>query len=103
MKAEIVLVVLPGLGTLALDRQDFDRARKRGQEMLASASPVEPPGAAEEPLLDSVALARLLCVPTTWLEQAARDGRIPCVRLGRRVRFRRSQVEDAVQAARAGR
>src|SRR5687767_2969680 len=85
--ADVVLLVVPGLGCLALDHAEFERAQKRGQGLLAPVATPEPQGGQQEPLLDSVALAERLCVPATWLEQAARDGRIPSVRIGRRVRF----------------
>jgi excisionase family DNA binding protein len=35
-------------------------------------------------------------VPVSWIEQAARDGRVPCVRVGKYVRFRRKDVEAAL-------
>jgi len=48
-----------------------------------------------EPLLKAAELASLLGVPVSRLESAARQGRIPTVRVGRYVRFRRSEVERA--------
>jgi excisionase family DNA binding protein len=35
-----------------------------------------------------------LCVCTTWVYAEARAGRIPHVRIGRYVRFRRESVEE---------
>lgn len=99
--AETVLVVVPGLGTLALDRAEFDRARQRGQEMLGVATPAQAHAANDEGLLDAAGLSECLNVPATWVEQAARDGRIPCVKVGRRVRFRRADVEAAISTARS--
>ena len=49
-----------------------------------------------EPLLDADKLAAVLKIPVSWLEQAARDGRIPSLPFGRWRRFRRSDVEAAV-------
>ena len=49
-----------------------------------------------EPLLKAADLAQLLNVPQSRLESAARQGRIPAVRVGRYVRFRRSEVERAL-------
>lgn len=101
MGAELILIPLPGLGTLALDHVEFDRARKRGAELLGATEPVSDQISAGEPLLDSAGLARYLGVPASWLSQAARDGRVPCVRVGRRVRFRRSEIEAALEKVRS--
>ena len=38
-------------------------------------------------LLDAAELAERLHVPTSWVREQARQGAIPCVRLGRYVRF----------------
>jgi excisionase family DNA binding protein len=46
-----------------------------------------------EPLLDAEGAARLLCVPKSWVLAQARDHRIPHVRLGKYVRFERSELE----------
>jgi excisionase family DNA binding protein len=40
--------------------------------------------------------ASLLQVPVSWLYAAAREGRFPCVRVGRYVRFRRADVENYI-------
>lgn len=39
------------------------------------------------PLLDAAAAAELLDVPKSWVLEQARAERIPCIRLGRYVRF----------------
>jgi excisionase family DNA binding protein len=51
-------------------------------------------------LLDAVEVAALLSVPTSWVRQQARDGAIPCVRLGRYVRFEREAVLEWVASCR---
>lgn len=43
-------------------------------------------------LLDASEVAAMLSVPTRWVRDASREGRIPCVKLGRYVRFRREAV-----------
>jgi excisionase family DNA binding protein len=43
-------------------------------------------------LLDAAAAAALLSVPESWLLREARADRIPHVRLGRYVRFERSEL-----------
>jgi excisionase family DNA binding protein len=44
-------------------------------------------------LLDAKVIAERLGVPETWVRESARSGAMPCVRLGRYVRFDRADVE----------
>lgn len=44
-------------------------------------------------LLDAKAIAERLGVPESWVRESARSGSIPCVRLGRYVRFDLADVE----------
>ena len=44
-------------------------------------------------LLDAGEVADLLAVPKSWVLESARSGALPCVRLGRYVRFDRGDVE----------
>jgi excisionase family DNA binding protein len=44
-------------------------------------------------LLDAGEVAELLSVPKTWVLESARSGALPCVRLGRYVRFDRGDIE----------
>jgi excisionase family DNA binding protein len=46
-----------------------------------------------EPLLTAAAAAELLAVRTSWVYDAARSGELPCVRLGKHLRFLRSDLE----------
>jgi excisionase family DNA binding protein len=46
-----------------------------------------------EPLLRPGDAAALLSVRTSWVYEAVRSGRLPCVRVGRHVRFLRSDLE----------
>lgn len=46
-----------------------------------------------ESLLYADEAAARLKVPATWLYAAAREGRFPCVRMGRHVRFRPADVD----------
>lgn len=48
----------------------------------------------EEPLLDCVAAAALLNVRVSWVRDAARLGHLPCLRVGRHLRFTRVMLED---------
>ncbi|HEX9262840.1 MAG TPA: helix-turn-helix domain-containing protein [Candidatus Binatia bacterium] len=38
--------------------------------------------------------AEILNVPETWLATAAREGRVPCLRLGHYVRFKLADLEN---------
>lgn len=44
-------------------------------------------------LLDAREVAERLGVPESWVRESARSGAIPCVRLGRYVRFDLGDVE----------
>jgi excisionase family DNA binding protein len=46
-----------------------------------------------ERLLTAAELAEHLAVPKTWILESARSGAMPCVRLGRYVRFDLADVE----------
>ena len=46
----------------------------------------------DEPLLTPADAATLLAVRRSWIYDAARTGQLPCVRVGRHVRFLRSDL-----------
>jgi excisionase family DNA binding protein len=50
-----------------------------------------------ERLLDAAAIAERLGVPKSWVLESARSGAMPCVRLGRYVRFDLVDVEAWVE------
>jgi excisionase family DNA binding protein len=47
----------------------------------------------DEPLLNVAQAASLLNVRESWVRAAARAGRLPCVRVGRHLRFSREQLQ----------
>jgi excisionase family DNA binding protein len=49
---------------------------------------------ADGPLLRPEQAAHLLSVKTSWIYEAARSGRVPCIRVGRHIRFSRQMLED---------
>jgi excisionase family DNA binding protein len=49
--------------------------------------------ALDEPLLDCAAAAALLNVRVSWVRDAARLGQLPCLRVGRHMRFTRTMLE----------
>lgn len=55
-----------------------------------------------EPLLDAGAAARLLSVRPSWIYEAVRAGRLPHLKIGRHIRFLRTDLEDWVLTRRVG-
>jgi excisionase family DNA binding protein len=56
----------------------------------------------DEPLLTAGEIGSLLGgIPAKTVLQYARDGRLPCVRIGKHVRFVRSDVDRALAEQRA--
>lgn len=53
-----------------------------------------------EPLLDASTAARLLAVRPSWIYEAVRAGRIPHLKIGRHIRFLRSDLEHWVLSLR---
>lgn len=48
----------------------------------------------EEPLLDPEQAAAPLNVRPSWIRDATRAGRLPCIRVGRHLRFTRPMLEQ---------
>jgi excisionase family DNA binding protein len=48
----------------------------------------------DDPLLKPEQAAALLAVRTSWIYEAVRDGRLPCLRVGRHIRFTRALLEQ---------
>jgi excisionase family DNA binding protein len=48
-------------------------------------------------LLTAAEVAEMLVLPERWVRDASREGRIPHVRLGRYVRFRREAVLEWIE------
>jgi excisionase family DNA binding protein len=46
------------------------------------------------PLLTPDQAAELLSVKTSWVYDAVRTGRLPCLRVGRHIRFTRAMLEE---------
>ena len=94
-----VLIPVPGLGVLALPADRLAAALAEGAALSSApggSHAVE--SASMEKLMDADELASHLGVAASWLEQAARQGRIPSLMFGRWRRFKRSEVERAVRA-----
>ena len=67
---------------------DRSRGRRDGGEADG------PPEVLVEPLLDCAAAAALLNVRVSWVRDAAGGGRLPCLRVGRHLRFTRVMLEE---------
>ena len=48
----------------------------------------------DEPLLRPEEAAELLAVKPSWVYEAVRTDRLPCVRVGRHIRFTHAMLED---------
>ena len=90
-----VLIPVVGLGVLALEPEAFRQALSDGAALAAQPAVAATP---DDPLLDAAQLASALGLPQTWVEQAAREGRIPAIRAGRWRRFDRRAVEAALSS-----
>lgn len=49
---------------------------------------------ADGPLLRPDEAANLLAVKTSWIYEAVRTGRLPCIRIGRHIRFTRALLQE---------
>lgn len=47
-----------------------------------------------DPLLRPEQVAELLAVKSSWVYDAVRAGRLPCLRIGRHIRFTQTMIED---------
>lgn len=95
--ADHVLVVVPGLGPIALTPDALRTARAKGRELLGE-EPAAFVGTAPV-LLDADQLEKRTGIPASWWMSQARERRVPHQRIGRRVRFDLADVmaSDAVR------
>ena len=97
-------VLIPfGPEILVLTDAEFSVARDRGRAM---AMPSLQPSAALAPsgeLVNAKTLAAQLSLPVSCLYEYAKAGRIPCVRVGKHVRFDVALVRGALGGTTVGR
>lgn len=86
----MILVPLPGIGTLALSEDAYRVALAAGADLAGAAPSAGQP--APEPLVDAAEAAAALKVSERWLADEVRAGICPHVRLGKFVRFRVGEV-----------
>jgi excisionase family DNA binding protein len=96
------MVLIPyGSGFLRLTPDEFTAVMQRGLAQGPNAAPAQPP-LGSEALLDSRAMGELLGVPDTWVEQAAKTGEIPFVRVGKKyLRFDAREVMNSLRSGHA--
>jgi excisionase family DNA binding protein len=58
---------------------------------------VPPISPLDGPLLRPEEAAALLSVKTSWVYDAVRTGKLPCLRVGRHIRFTRGMLEEWLQ------
>jgi excisionase family DNA binding protein len=51
----------------------------------------------DTPLLTPAEAAQLLAVRSSWIYEAVRAGTLPCLRIGRHIRFTRTMLEEWLQ------
>jgi excisionase family DNA binding protein len=51
----------------------------------------------DSPLLTLAEAAQLLAVKPSWIYETVRAGTLPCLRIGRHIRFTRTKLEDWLQ------
>lgn len=92
--ADRVIIPLPGIGTLELPRDVYERALRP----IAAPAPEPSPGpsAPASELLDAKGIASALSLPVSWIREKARQGEIPCTKAGRYVRFSLPAVRKAL-------
>lgn len=98
----VVLIPFPGVGTPTLTREQFEAALLAGRELASPAPAVAE--ASPQRLVDAETLEQTTGVPRSWWMAQARERRIPCRKIGRRVRFVLDEVmaSDFVFPSRAG-
>jgi excisionase family DNA binding protein len=83
---------------LVLEWETFTGALQRGAKFGFNGTAAAGGPAPTERLVNSAELAELLGCNDTLVEQMARDGRIPAVRIGRLLRFEPAAVLAALRA-----
>lgn len=101
--ADRLLIPVPGLGVLALAPAALATALQEGSAVgLACGGSGAAQKAPDERLYDADELAGQLGIAASWIEQKARERKIPSYLFGRWRRFRRSEVEAAVRVKGSG-
>jgi excisionase family DNA binding protein len=93
-------VLIPfGSEVLVFTETELIEARRRGRELVPHASAPPAPAVQVAGLVTAKALAAEFSLPLSCIYEYAKAGRIPCVRVGRHVRFDPHLVRSALQSA----
>jgi len=87
----LVLVQTPA-GWAAFTPGELDEAVERARTVLPPERAATGATNAPARLLTAEELSAATSIPASWFEQAAREGSIPCIRLGRYVRFALDEI-----------
>jgi hypothetical protein len=88
------VIVLEFAGkAIALTDEEFEAARERGLELMATPAPH-----VDDEILDAAGMEARTGVPASWWAESARKNTVPNLRLGKYVRFR---LRDVLVAAKA--
>lgn len=79
---------------MTIDHADIQEASEHVRETASAASPAR--------LLEAEDVADLLGMTTDWVYREVRAGRLPHIRLGRYVRFRRESIDAWLDAREHG-
>jgi excisionase family DNA binding protein len=96
--ADRIAVPLPDGRWLALDRDTFDAALAAGVSLGHPAPSIST--STVDVLLTPEQIAERLGLPQSWIEEATRQGRIPCHEFGRYRRYSLPEVIDAAKRER---
>src|SRR3972149_8492282 len=95
MKEDLILIPCGNI-FLALSQESFKKAVTLGQEVLGIVQ--EPSGINETVnLLDAEEAGKAAGIPASWFLEAARQDKIPHIKMGKYVRFRLSDVLQALE------
>lgn len=89
------MIVIPfGSDYLALEDDEFETARQRGQVLMPTVTP-SVNGVLQ--IVDAAGAETATGVPASWWLEAARRGDVPHIRLGKYVRFDLAEAVDAAK------
>lgn len=71
-----------------------NQAPKAGASAATAAGAHHATRSLDGPLLRPDQAAVLLAVKTSWIYDAVRTGNLPCIRVGRHIRFTRAMLEE---------
>lgn len=90
-------ILIPfGSEFLALSQEAFKECLERGRKMAGTVTPMLDTQPIEK-LIDADIASKVTGIPASWFLEAARQERIPHIKMGKYVRFRMSNVIEALE------